>query len=136
MSEAERQIEYYLAKHDFHDGESAFFGLLELKSATVQLLIEQFEREQDGERRSLLLEVIWQRRDPQAIPFLAKALQDVEPAIWKIALDGLVALASPEALFAVKRVRQAPCEAEFTAWLDEAIEQIEAALAATPRTTS
>jgi hypothetical protein len=109
---------------------------LELNAATLAHLVDRFEREREIDVRVFLLEVIWQRRHPAAIAFLGQILRDANKQVWRTALDGLVALASPEALETLRNVRESAQDQEQTAWIDEAVEQVAAALAATPRTTS
>lgn len=73
---------------------------------------------------------MWQHRDFSIIPFLAEALGDEAPEVWKQALDGLVTLASPAA-------RQVLCDAQVRlqsrkdmhTCLNEALEQVDEALA-------
>src|SRR5262245_58891265 len=98
--------------------------------AVLPDLISAFHAESDTEVRAFLVEIIWQHRQPSVIPFLGEALFDSDPNVWRQALDGLVALASPASLDVLQaaRARQFPrqCEAAFRRWLDEAIEQVEA----------
>jgi HEAT repeat protein len=110
--------------------EKAFFTLLEAGDEVVPELKTAFEHESDTACRALIVEVLWQRRDPAIIPFLAAALNDSATEVWQTALDGLVAIGSPEALAALQAVRQrvgiqSHQLEEFRSWIDEAIEQID-----------
>jgi len=124
------QIVEYLQLFRKGDRDGAFFGLLEMDHEVVPQLIAAFRSERDNRVREFLVEVIWQHRQPSAIPFLGEALHDAVAAVWKQALDGLVTLASPAALDVLRagRTRQFPTEREtdeFRRRLDEAIEQAE-----------
>ena len=136
MEDIVTAIDDYLELFREGDEGGAFFGLLEFDAATLAHLGERFEREQVSDVRVLLLEMIWQRRDPAAFAILGRALEDADGRVWRTAIDGLVALASPEGLAILKNARAAARDQEQVGWLDEAIDQVNAALAATPRTTS
>ncbi len=136
MTEVDKAIAHYLGAFRAGAGESAFFGLLELRSASILVLCHRYQCETDPDVRRLLLEVIWQRRDKSAIPFLGRQLLVAEGPIWRTSLDGLVAMPSQASLEELRRTRGALRDAERLAWLDEAIEQVNSALGATPQTTS
>jgi hypothetical protein len=124
------QIAYYLEMFRSGDADNAFHGLLEIDRDILPELMAVFRGEQDIGVRELLVEVIWEYRERSVIPFLGEALSDTEPRIWRQALNGLVALASPAALDVLRaaRTRQFPtqCETEeFRRWLEEAIEEAE-----------
>ena len=124
------EVAYYLEMFRGGDADNAFHGLLELRGDIIPELMTLFREEQDAAVRELLVEVIWQYRDRSVIPFLGDALSDSEPRVWRQALDGLVALASPDALDVLRRARnrkfcsQREAE-EFHQWLEDAIEQAE-----------
>lgn len=124
------QIAYYLERYHKGDADSAFYGLLELDQESLPELVHEFRAATDIRLRVFLLGVIWQHRQQSVVPVLAEALLDSEPQVWREALDGLVALASPaslEALYAARTrhfTRQQDSE-EFRCWLEEAIEQAE-----------
>lgn len=126
------EIEHYLKMLRRGETEDAFHGLLELDTSVVPELIEAFRKERNAGLREFLVEVIWEYREASAIPFLGEALLDPEPCIWQEALNGLVTLASPAALDALRaaRTREFPTRREteeFRRWLEEAIEQVEEA---------
>jgi hypothetical protein len=110
--------------------EAAFHGLIDLGPQVIPSLLEAYRSESDPLVRALIVEVVWQHRCPSTLDFLADALDDPHPAVWKQALDGLVAHASPEA---EHRLRAAACrldaEDERQAWFEEAIGQISEAIA-------
>jgi hypothetical protein len=119
------QITYHLDRFRKDNHEDAFFGLLEMSHEILPELMAVFRRENDIRVRAFLVEVIWQHRQASVIPFLGEALGDSEPTVWKQALDGLVALASPAALDTLRAARLQQRTADFGRWLDEAIEQVE-----------
>ncbi len=126
MSEVAEHLDRFRAG----DREGAFFGLIETGVAILPDLIAAFHGEQDARVREFLVEVIWQNREPSVIPFLGEALHDPEAAVWKQALDGLVALATPAALdtlrAAAERQSATPERTgEFREWLAEGIAQVE-----------
>jgi len=110
--------------------DQAYHSLLELDHAALPELIAAFRAATNVGLRVFLLGVTWQHRQPSVIPLLAEALADSEPRVWREALAGLVALASPAALEALRaaRGRQFPKRRdseEFHRWLEEAIGQAE-----------
>jgi hypothetical protein len=105
-------------------------GLTSKRHDIIPELIAAFKKEQDEPTRVFLVEAIWQYRQQSVIPFLAEVLHDPNPDIWKKALDGLVTLASPRCIDALRsaRTRQFKRERdaeEYRSWIDEAIEQAE-----------
>jgi HEAT repeat protein len=122
-------MEFYLRKLKSRDFDAAFHGLIEVDSAIVPELIEAYRKETDPGIRSELVRIIWQHRQALLIPFLGEALSDSSPEVWKSALDGLVALASPDALTilnaALTRTFTTEKEADtFRKWVQEAIDQL------------
>lgn len=72
------------------------------------------------------------------MPFLREVLFDADDQVWKAAMDGLVAQATPEAMDALtsgraRRFKKARDEALFSSWLDEAIEQAAARGSSNPK---
>jgi hypothetical protein len=106
------------------DEESAFHNLLELGHAAVPRLEAVYAGEAVTDLRLLLIEVVWQNRLPTSLPFLARALNDPEPPIWKAALDGLVTLASPEAAAVLAAEAAREPDPERRTWIEEALEQV------------
>jgi HEAT repeat protein len=116
-------VAYYLARARSGPFEDVFFGLLELGDDSIPALQEAYRIEADVTVRALIVEVVWQRRDHSTIPFLAEALGDPDPETWKQALDGLVALGTPEAKRALVSAidESAGRDAERRDWIAEAI---------------
>jgi hypothetical protein len=126
METTTSQIAEYLQRFRKGDRDGAFCGLLEMEHGILLELMAVFRSEPDSRVREFLVEIIWQHRQPSAIPFLGEALHDRDAAVWKQALDGLVTLASPVALDVLRaaRTRQFPTQREteeFRRWLDEAL---------------
>jgi HEAT repeat protein len=112
------------------DEENALHGLIELPNDALPELIEYFRAETLAPVRALLVKAVWERRDPAVVPFLAEALQDLDEEVWQEALDGLVTLASPEALEVLQsakdsRSTDAESDKRFRLWLGEAIQQVQ-----------
>jgi hypothetical protein len=111
------------------DHDTAFFGLLHQGKEILPQLIGAYKTESAANVRCFLVEVIWQHRDLSIIPFLGDVLDDEAPEVWKQALDGLVALASP-----LSRRVLTDAQARFhnrkdmQIWLHEALEQVDEAL--------
>lgn len=116
-------VDDYIERARSGDHEGAFHGLRELDSDALPALQEAYRCEGDPVVRSLLVEAVWQHRQPSAIGFLADVLGDPTPVVWKQALDGLVTLASPESLRLLRSAADGECDAERRDWIEEAIEQ-------------
>jgi hypothetical protein len=126
------QIAWYLDRYHEGDGSTAFHGLIQLPADALPELASAFRGASDTRLRAFLLQVIWQIRHESAVPVLSEALHDREPLVWKEAIDGLVVLASPASLNALRSARSRQCAtpretAEYREWLEEAIDQAEAA---------
>lgn len=131
MTDSTAKIRSYLEEFKNGDSESALCALTNLSHDVLPELISTFKKEQDKKVRVFLIETIWQHRQESVIPFLAEILHDSEPDVWKEALDGLVTLASPQAIEALRSARKRQFKhdkdaKEFREWIDEAIEQAEA----------
>ncbi len=124
------QISEYLQSYQEGRRDDAFFGLLEMDHEILPELMAAFRKEHDSKTRAFLVEVVWQHRRQDAIPFLGEALQSTEPAVWKQALDGLVVLASPAALEVLRSARHSGSD-QFRGWIEEAIEQVQKQLQST-----
>jgi HEAT repeat protein len=85
--------------------------------------------EDDPVVRSMIVEAIWQHRQPSVVTFLADVLRDPTPMVWRQALDGLVTLASPESIRVLRSAADGEIEAGRRAWIEEAIEQATDAIA-------
>jgi hypothetical protein len=129
MTAYSAQIEKCIQKYEQGKREHAFHSLTKADDDILPELIDAFNNESKAEIQAFLVQVIWQHREPSIIPFLGSLLSSSGPLIWKEALDGLVTLASPEALEALisARSRNFPRKQdteEFQEWLEEAIEQV------------
>ena len=105
------------------DLEEAFHGLRELGPEALFTMQRAYRCENDPIVRSVIVAAIWQHRQLSLIQFLAGVLRDPAPVVWKEALDGLVALASPES---IRVLRSAAADGDLVrrAWIEEAIEQV------------
>lgn len=124
-------IRDYIEQYREGRRDEAFHGLLDLSRDILSELIMIFRKERDIQLQAFLIEVIWQHREASVIPFLGEILNDTEPLIWKEALNGLVTLASPQALDAMRTARGRKFVRKrdadyFLGYLEEAIRQAEA----------
>lgn len=127
----------YLARLREGDFDEAFHGLIDLPPAVVPLLISAYHDEISRGIRSELLRIIWEFRTPLAVPLLEAALRDRSDDSWKDSLDGLVTLASCEAIDALERVladarAQSKADLDYVDWVREALEQTREAHANPP----
>jgi hypothetical protein len=123
----EEYAAYYLDRVP-HD-ENAAFALAGAPDAIVPLLVSAFRSEPDATKRSAILKIIWQRRDPSTITVLGEGLRDASPGVWKEALDGLVTIGGPESIAAIEAANRRSFDSErdrdqFREFLDEALEQL------------
>jgi len=125
----EEEVAYYLAC--LRDGlaEVAFFGLIEAGPDAVRLMIAAFDEPENCAVRADIVRCLWQCRRPEALGFLTGALHDAEPAVWKEALDGIVALGGGEAIRILEAAHarlpaDRPQSGITAEWIDEALEQL------------
>ena len=109
--------------------EEAFFKLLELPGDLLPVLAAAFRTEHNTKLRAFLVRVAWQRQDPDALPLMAEALRQTDEEVWQAALDGLVTLASPEALAVLTAAKtrdlgEDTATRRFQSFVSEAIEYI------------
>ena len=125
-------IEYYLNEAKNGDFDNAYHCLLESPSHLLPDLEDAYRGEVDPEIRALIVEAVWQHRSPASVEFLAVALLDPHPDVWKQALDGLVCLASPESkrILELAKNRVAGQDAILGDWIAEAIDQVDERLTA------
>lgn len=91
----------------------------------IEVVAIAYHDESDAKQRERLLHLLWEFRDPGAIPTLAEALKDPSDHVWKEALDGLVTLGTPSLSY-LEAARDAQLQSSaMRPWLDEAIEQIQ-----------
>ncbi len=118
----------YLRQLRAGDFDSAFHGLIDLDPAVVHLLIAAYHAETSASICASLLRIISEFRTPSALPLLAEALRCRRDDQWKQALDGLVRLASVEAIQTLEAVIRdeavAPNpESSYIDWVREALDQ-------------
>lgn len=87
-------LEYYRTGND----EAAIASLLELADELLPTLADIYRNETDPDLRAFLVRIGWERREAGAVEFILEALNDPAEEVWQSALDGTVALASPEIL--------------------------------------
>ena len=106
--------------------DNAYHALIEANPDIIPALIEQFANVEDGEFRAKIVQVIWQYRLPTTVSFLASALNDEHPAVWKCALDGLVTIGGSLSTIALNdflvRISR---DDDRLPWITEALEQIQ-----------
>ena len=123
MSICKQEVAYYLACLRDGMAEIGFFGLIEAGPDAVSLMIAAFDEPENRAVRANIVRCVWEYRLPEALGFLAAALHDPEPQVWKEALDGIVALGGSEAARTLEaaRTRVSAAQAE---WIEEALEQL------------
>ena len=94
-------LKAFRAGHD----EAAITTLLEAEEELVPSLIHAFREELDPDVRALLVTIAWERREEHSTALIVEALNDPAEEVWQSALDGAVALASPEMLDLLKSLR-------------------------------
>jgi HEAT repeat protein len=128
-------VDHYLREWDSRGWASAYHSLVELGPQVLAVLEKRLATSRDGTFRAALVELAGQLHSEEALPLFEAALRDPSPEVWKAALDGLVALASPAALLLLEEAaeREPPGRtdvAEWEAWLREARQQARAAFEA------
>lgn len=124
------EVHYYLDQARQGAGDDALHCLIELGDEALPVLEEAYRSEPDPAIRALIVEAVWQHRRPSSIAFLASALADPHPDVWKQALDGLVTLASADSRRALEAAlaRTIATDREIRGWIAEAIGQVDEAL--------
>ena len=112
------------------EDEAPLAALIELEVDIVPALAELFSTEADPDVRAFLVRVAWERREQCSVDVIIEALGDPAEEVWQSALDGTVALASPEileVLHAVKRQERpdAATARRFQMCVEEAILYVE-----------
>ena len=80
------------------DDDAAISSLLEVAEDILPSLSAIYRNESDPDLRAFLVRVSWERREEMSVNFILEALNDPAEEVWQSALDGTVALASPEML--------------------------------------
>jgi hypothetical protein len=94
----EAKIYAALAAYRNGEDEEPLAALIELEGEIVPALMQLFSSESDADVRAFLVRVAWERREQSSVDFIVVALNDPVEEVWQSALDGAVALASPEIL--------------------------------------
>ena len=94
------EAKIYAALAAYRNGEDdePLAALIELEGEIVPALMQLFSSETDADVRAFLVRVAWERREQNSVDFIVVALNDPVEEVWQSALDGAVALASPEIL--------------------------------------
>lgn len=129
MINASKFVAHYLDLIRQGYTESAFFALIESEPSVIPVLIEAFPKPVNSGIRAKIVQCIWQHRRPEDVSFLANLLYDPESAVWREALDGLVAIGGSDVVSALQEGRmrlseEQPVRATTVEWVDEALEQI------------
>lgn len=80
------------------DDDAAIATIVEITDDLLPTLAELYRNETDPDLRAFLVRIVWERREAGAVEFICEALNDPAEEVWQSALDGTVALASPEIL--------------------------------------
>ena len=119
--------EYYIQQLGGPNEDNAFHSLIEADSAVIPDLVAAYRLEVSPRKRAVLIEIIRYHRETASVDFLADALQEKEPDIWKAALDALVTINHPTALNALLGARadfKASGDTVRLEWVGEAIQQL------------
>jgi HEAT repeat protein len=76
---------------------SALCNLTEAGAQVSPFLVAAYGAEKSPRVRAGLVRAIGEHRQPQSLPFLAKVLDDPNPEVRNVALDGLVTIGGPGA---------------------------------------
>jgi hypothetical protein len=80
------------------DDDAAIATIVEITDDLLPTLAELYRNENDPDLRVFLVRIAWERREAGSLEFILEALKDPAEEVWQSALDGTVALASPEML--------------------------------------
>jgi HEAT repeat protein len=135
----EALIDHYLREWDSRGWAGAYHGLIEMGPRILPVLEDRLAGSREAPFRAALVELARQLRTEDALPLLTRGLRDRAPEVWKAALDGLVALASPAAIAVLEdAARRAPPGRtradDWSDWIGEALEQARAARVERPGT--
>lgn len=126
-------VEHYLREWRSGGWAAAYHALIELGPGVLSHLQARFAESRDAAFRAALVELALNLHSPDALPLFAAALRGPESGVWKAALDGLVDLASPAAAAILEEALTSTppgrtSVADWTSWLDEALQQVRDAL--------
>lgn len=110
--------------------DAALAELLEIADDILPILVDVYRSEPDPDLRAFLVQVGWERHEECSANFIVEALNDPAEEVWQTALDGSVALASPEILEVLQAARiqeraDASTARRFQLCVDEAILYVE-----------
>jgi hypothetical protein len=128
MEDIRAAVVHYVAMLSGPDSDNACHSLWELGEVALPYLVEAFETTRSREVQLRIGEVVCQLRVAGALPLLKELLNNSDPALWKVALDGLVLLADNplirgDVVDTLVAAREA-ANTEKRSWIDEAIEQL------------
>jgi HEAT repeat protein len=124
-------VDHYLLDWDSRAWAGSYHSLIELGAQILPDLTRRLDEARDVAFRAALVELARQLRSADALPLFEAALQDPSPEVWKQALDGLVALASPASILLLEDAsrREPPGKTSATdwaSWVGEALQQARA----------
>src|SRR5689334_11502925 len=121
-------IAHYLHQFRQSKSEDAFFALIHLDESQVRDLINAYHGETNVDIQALLVEIISHYRQPTSLGFLARALQNPHPQVWKNALDGIVTIGNKASIRVLETEKQrllvGKHSSEHVEWIEEALYQI------------
>jgi hypothetical protein len=123
-SDLEGMVAHYLDRLDGPGSDDAFHSLLECSREALPALIEAYWSEKRVGVKAAIVRIVWMSRDPGTVGFLVSTLQDVDAAVWKEALDGLVTIGGEQVLDALRESMESESHSEKLPWICEAIEQV------------
>jgi hypothetical protein len=134
---SEEVVSHLERLHTGPRAEDAYHSLVELDDSYLPELMEAFRQEQSPPIQAVLVEVIWQHRSSETLPFLQALLRHYHSDVWKTALDGIVAINHPQGIkmLADERARLQALDdktaQERLEWIDEAYQQLQDGLSHT-----
>jgi len=135
MREIAALVQHYLAEWDSTGWADAYHSLVELGPRTLPEIESYFVESGEPRFRAALVQLARRMHSAEALSLFSRALRDEAPLVWKEALDGLVDLASPASISLLEAAlletpRGRTEVAEWTSWLEEALQQARASLEA------
>ena len=113
------EFQYYI---DRIEEEDSFHALIEAGDHILPRLESQFQAESAPERRTAIIRIIREYRNPKALALLTHALSDPVESVWQEALNGIVTIGGEEAI-AVLRAALSDSSPSKREWITEAIKQ-------------
>jgi hypothetical protein len=128
VSEAVLYYWEQLRKGNFED---AYHSLIELDDSYLPELIDCFYQEKNAHIQAILLEAIWQHRSATTLGYLKSLLTNANPDIWKLALDGIIAINNSQGLKILEdeKVRLQTLDSKTVSerleWVEESYNQLQ-----------